>query len=101
MVFLMALGLIAIKPLSSYAQDAWTDNSTAGNMKDEAKEEVAISGFCPVCVFSGVKSKGNDHFITEYKDKIYKFADMDKQKEFLEDPEKYTADLDAKFQQIK
>ncbi|MDE2026963.1 MAG: hypothetical protein KGJ11_00300 [Candidatus Omnitrophica bacterium] len=62
---------------------------------------VAIGGFCPVCVLDGVKTKGNDHFVTEYKGKIYKFAGFGPQKEFMEDPEKYVNDLDAKFQQLK
>jgi len=62
---------------------------------------VAIDGFCPVCVLSGVKAKGNDHFVTEYKGKVYKFAGMKQQKEFLEDPEKYAADLDAKYKALK
>jgi len=97
MVFLMAMGLIAIRPVVSYAQD----NAAIGDVSDNSKPEVAISGFCPVCVFSGKKVEGNDHFITEYKGKIYKFAEMAKQKEFLEDPETYTKDLDAKFQKLK
>jgi len=96
-VFLMAMGFIAFSPAYLYAQD----NAIIGDIKDDSKVEVAIDGFCPVCVLSGEKVKGNDHFITEYKGKIYKFVGMTQQKEFLEDPEKYATDLDAKFQQLK
>ncbi|MBI3601341.1 MAG: hypothetical protein HY209_00360 [Candidatus Omnitrophica bacterium] len=69
--------------------------------KGQESVSVAIDGFCPVCVLSGKKNKGNDHFVTEYNGKIYKFAGMKQQKEFLEDPEKYVADLDAKYKALK
>ncbi len=69
--------------------------------KDHGAAEVAIHGFCPVCVINGTKVKGKDHFITEYKGKVYKFAGIDQQKMFLADPEKYVADLDAKFDTLK
>jgi len=86
-----------------YAVKAQGIGDNQGVVDDKGQESmtVAIDGFCPVCILSGVKTKGNDHFITEYKGKIYKFAGMAQQKEFLEDPEKYVTDLDAKFQQLK
>jgi len=69
-----------------------------GMMKDNAT--VAISGYCPVCLLSGMKMKGSDNFTTEYKGKIYKFASIEMQKAFLENPEEYTKDLEAKFKQM-
>jgi len=96
MVFLMAMGFMAIRPITSYAQD----NAMMGNMSDNSKAEVAISGFCPVCLIQGMKMKGSDNFTTEYKGKIYKFANIEMQKAFLENPEEYTKDLEAKFKQM-
>jgi YHS domain-containing protein len=91
MAFLLAMGPIAVYPAVSYAQE-----------QEAVKPEVAINGFCPVCVIkAGKLNKGSDHFVTEYKGKIYKFADFDTQKEFIEDPETYTTDLDAKFQKAE
>ena len=69
--------------------------------KDHGASETAIHGYCPVCVINGMKVKGKDHFTTEYKGKVYKFAGIDQQKMFLNDPEKYVADLDAKFNALK
>jgi YHS domain-containing protein len=89
MVFLLATGFIALRPAISYAQE-----------QEAAKPEVAISGFCPVCVLKGAAVKGSDNYVTEYKGKIYKFAGFDQQKMFIEDPETYTTDLDAKFRQL-
>jgi YHS domain-containing protein len=62
---------------------------------------VAIHGFCPVCVLDGEKVKGKDEFTTEYKGKVYEFADFNAQKKFINDPEKYVANLDAKFNALK
>ncbi len=89
-VFALSFGVIS----SSYAAEG-----SHGMM--ENKESVAIKGFCPVCVINGMKVKGSDHFVTEYKGKVYQFASIDQQKMFLEDPEKYVADLDAKFNALK
>ncbi len=74
-----------------------------GMMEDKNHEaiDVAIHGFCPVCVINGMKVKGKDNFVTEYKGKVYKFAGIDQQKMFLADPEKYITDLDAKFNALK
>jgi len=71
-----------------------------GNGNDSGAAETAIQGFCPVCVINGMKVKGKDNFTTEYNGKVYKFAGFDQQKEFINDPEKYVAGLDAKFNSI-
>jgi YHS domain-containing protein len=68
-----------------------------GMMKDDANTPVAIEGYCPVCLLSGMKMKGSDHFVIEYKGKIYKFSSIEMQKAFLDNPEENTKDLDAKF----
>lgn len=96
---LTASAVLVFTPYTVKAQEAnWP---TTDNKGQEAVETVAIDGFCPVCILSGKKNKGNDHFITEYKGKIYKFAGMAQQKEFLEDPEKYVTDLDAKYKALQ
>jgi len=92
---------LVFTPHALKAQGTGGNWGVADDKGQESMTPVAIDGFCPVCVLSGVKNKGNDHFVTEYKGKIYKFAGMVQQKEFLEDPEKYVTDLDAKFQQLK
>ena len=95
-IFLSALVFILGFGFSSYSYAA---EGSHGMM--ENKESVAIKGFCPVCVINGMKVKGSDHFVTEYKGKVYQFASIDQQKMFLENPEKYAADLDAKFNALK
>ncbi len=72
-----------------------------GDMKENSKVETAISGYCPVCVIHGMPMKGIDHFITEYKGKLYKFSNIEMQKAFIENPEEYTKDLEMKFEQLK
>ena len=67
----------------------------------QGSSKVAIHGFCPVCVINGMKVKGSDNFTTEYKGKVYKFPSIEQQRIFLADPEKYVADLDAKFMALK
>jgi YHS domain-containing protein len=69
--------------------------------KGHGMTETAIHGFCPVCVINGMKMKGKDNFTTEYNGKVYKFVGIDQQKMFINDPEKYVADLDTKFNALK
>ena len=92
MIFLMgvfmAFGLMVTAPVISRADDTM--------MKDNAV--VAISGYCPVCIIHGNMKKGLDNYVTEYDGKIYKFAGFKQQKTFMDDPETYIKDLDAKFQ---
>ncbi len=97
---LTAVAASAILVFTPYAVKAQGVNPGVTD-KGQESISVAIDGFCPVCVLSGKKNKGNDHFVTEYKGKIYKFAGMKQQKEFLEDPEKYVADLDAKYKVLQ
>ncbi len=92
---------LVFTPHALKAQETGGSWGVADNKGQESMTPVAIDGFCPVCVLSGKKNKGNDHFVTEYKGKVYKFAGMKQQKEFLEDPEKYVADLDAKYKALK
>jgi len=95
-----ASAALVFTPHALNAQETQGSQGVVGYKGQEAMP-VAIDGFCPVCVLSGVKAKGSDHFVTEYKGKVYKFAGMKQQKEFLEDPEKYAADLDAKYKALK
>ena len=76
------------------------DNMMMDNTKSDSKAEVAISGYCPVCALHGIQTKGSDNFVTEYNGKIYKFMDFSTQKAFIESPEEYTKDLEAKFQAL-
>ena len=101
----LALGFISIGLKPSYADDANMGSgmmgNSMGNMMDNSKAQVAASGYCPVCLLSGMAMKGSDHFVTEYKGKIYKFSNMEMQKAFIENPDQYASqDLDAKLQQL-
>ncbi len=97
----VALGLAAGIP-SVVRADADMMMKNNGMMKKEAmmQPEVAIEGYCPVCLIHGMMNKGSDNFTTEYKGKVYKFPAMEQQKAFLMDPEQYTKDLDMKFKQM-
>jgi len=72
-----------------------------GMMADQKQAAVGIDGFCPVCVIKGKMMKGNDHFVTEYKGVVYKFPSMAQQKMFLDNPEEYTTNLQAKYEMLK
>ncbi len=105
-LFLTAVFAGALLNLSSGAVLAETMEGSHGMMegshgKMEENSSVAIKGFCPVCVMNGMKVKGSDHFVTEYNGKIYKFPSIEQQKMFLDDPEKYVQDLEAKFDALK
>ena len=91
LIFALSFGVV-----SSFAVE------DSHGMMMEKNESVAIKGYCPVCVINmGTKVKGSDHFVTEYKGKVYKFVSIDQQKMFLADPEKYVTNLDAKFNALK
>ncbi len=103
-LLLTAVMVTAALTFSPHAVKAESMEGGHGMMmdeKDHGASETAIHGYCPVCVINGMKVKGKDHFTTEYKGKVYKFAGIDQQKMFLEDPEKYVADLDTKFDTLK
>ena len=100
-IALFLLSFLIVKPSLLMAAEHGGTTMMEGSHMEE-KGDVAIKGYCPVCVINmGVKVKGSDHFVTEYKGKVYKFVSIDQQKMFLADPEKYVKDLDAKFMAIK
>lgn len=70
-------------------------------LKAATEEDVAISGFCPVCVVNGMKVEGSDHFVTEYKGKVYRFAGFKQQKMFFESPDTYTKDIERKYMELE
>lgn len=90
----LTLGLLAVVPAISRA-----DSGDTGVANE--KVETAINGFCPVCVIKGAAIKGSDNFVTVYKGKLYKFAGFNQQKMFIQDPETYTQDLEAKLAQLQ
>lgn len=61
----------------------------------------ALDGYCPVAIHKGMYLKGNDHFVTEYNGKVYKFVKFEAQKAFLENPEIFLKDVDKKYKQLK
>ena len=72
-----------------------------GNMIADTGSEIGASGYCPVCLIQGMVMKGNDHFVSEYNGKVYKFFNLEMQKEFIENPDQYTGQvLDTKLKQI-
>lgn len=101
---LMVLSLFGFTPVIAHADDMMMKSD--GMMKDTAmmgdnmKPQVAISGYCPVCLVHGKLNKGSDNFTTEYKGKVYKFTGIDMQKMFLKNPDKYTKDLDMKYKKL-
>ena len=100
---LTVLSLVGVTPVIAHADDMMmkSDGMKGGTMMaDNMKPQVAISGYCPVCLMHGKLNKGMDNFTTEYKGKVYKFTGIDMQKMFLKNPEKYTKDLDMKYKQM-
>lgn len=106
MVALFLLGFVISRPLTvKAAEDMMNMENNSmemkGNMADVKKPEVALDGGCPVCLMAGMDMKGKDEFTTEYNGKVYKFESEEHKNMFLADPEKYTKDLDAKYQEIE
>ncbi len=89
LVFVLSLGFIS----SSYAAE--------GSHMEGSHGKVAIDGHCPVCIIGGKVVDGNKNFATEYKGKVYYFVGFDQQKMFINDPEKYIANLEKKYQDLK
>ena len=79
--------------------DAMMMKGDAMMMKKDGKE-VAISGFCPVCVMHGMMNKGTDQFTYEYEGKIYMFAGADQLKMFKDNPKAFTEGLAMKYKQL-
>lgn len=104
----MVLALMCAVPAVSRAADMMDDHekmmkkddSMMGDMKNDSKAEVAISGFCPVCVIHGMMNKGSDNFTTEYNGKVYKFPGIEEQKAFVNNPEEFTKDVEMKFKEM-
>lgn len=88
----LALSLIAVIPTMSRADEM----AQGGMMMAKDNAPVSISGYCPVCLLSGMKEKGSNNFTTEYKGQVYKFGNIGMQKAFLDNPEKYTKDAEAR-----
>lgn len=109
MVSLFLLGIVFVRPFAVRAADEGTpmmnmeNNSMEmkGNAADMKKPEVALDGDCPVCMMAGMDMKGKDEFTTEYNGKVYKFESEEHKNMFLADPEKYTKDLDAKYEAME
>ena len=117
---IVAVGLIAGMPNISHAEDAMMKKDDGMKMKDDAMmmkdnammikddammmkkdgKEVAISGFCPVCVMHGMMNKGTDQFTYEYEGKIYMFAGADQLKMFKDNPKAFTEGLAMKYKQL-
>ena len=102
-VLFIAFGIMAIVPNITRAEMMKDDKGMM--MKDDdmmdgdkmMKHEEAIGGYCPVCLVHGMTMKGSNNFVTEYKEKLYKFSNIEMQKEFLNDPEKYSMEAEVKF----
>ena len=101
-VLFIAFGVMVIVPNISRAEMMKDDKGMMnedkmmnGDKMMKAKE--AIGGFCPVCLVHGMPMKGSKNFVTEYKGKLYKFSNMEMQKEFVYSPEKYATEAEAKF----
>lgn len=104
-------GLVLIHPSNSMASgydkgsggiEEGQHSEMKGSLGTEGKANVAISGYCPVCLINGGKVvKGNNNFVTEYDGKVYKFLGFEQQKMFFENPEKYIQNLESKFNEMK
>ena len=106
-VLFIAFGIMVIVPNISRAEMMKDDKGMmmkGDNMMDEGKmmkAEEAIGGYCPVCLVHGMSMKGSNNFVTEYQGKLYKFSSLEMQKEFVNNPEEYTKDIEAKYQQMQ
>ncbi len=104
---LLSLNVLTLGATITHAADMMKDDSMM--MKDDKmmdhgmmKNEVAIGGFCPVCLLHGMEMKGSDDFVTEHKGKIYKFSSKAMQKAFENDPERYSSqEVEAKYEAMR
>ena len=72
------------------------------HMEDsDEKMEVAIDGYCPVCIVDGMMVKGDDAFHAKYKGKLYKFPGEEQKVMFWDDPDKYVDDIESKYMALK
>ena len=95
-VLFIAFGIAVIIPNISRAEMMKDDKGMMSGDK-MMKTEEAIGGYCPVCLVHGMSMKGSNNFVTEYKGKLFKFSNMEMQKEFVYSPEKYATEAEAKF----
>ena len=73
-----------------------------GSSDNEAKATKAISGFCPVCLIDGgIAVKGKSTHVVEFEGKKYYFLGSEQMEKFIEDPEKYTDELEEKLKKSK
>lgn len=101
---LFLLGLVISRPLTVKAQEGSPMMNMENNSADTAdvkKAELAIDGNCPVCMMAGMSMQGKDEFMAEYNGNVYKFESEEHKKMFLDDPEKYSKDLDAKYKEME
>ena len=59
-----------------------------------------IKGYCPVAVQQRSLVKGKVEFTTKFEGKLYKFANFDAQKLFINNPKAQLAYLDARFAKL-
>lgn len=95
LIFALSSGAI-----SSFAAEG-SHKDMDGSHMEAGKADVAIDGYCPVCITKGKYMMGNPKFSTEYKGKVYYFPGFDQQKMFINDPEAYIQNLEAKYKELK
>ena len=95
LIFALSSGVV----LSFAAEGSHMDMD--GSHMEAGMADVAIDGFCPVCITKGKYMKGNPKFSTEYNGKVYYFPGFDQQKMFIDDPEVYIQDLEKKYMDLK
>ncbi|MGE0267913.1 MAG: hypothetical protein AB7S78_05620 [Candidatus Omnitrophota bacterium] len=95
LIFALSSGVV-----SSFAAEG-SHMDMDGSHMEMGKADVAIDGYCPVCITKGKYMKGNPKFSTEYKGKVYYFPGFDQQKMFVNDPEAYIQNLEKKFMDLK
>jgi len=66
----LACVLSIVLTTNSFASEG---NQMKGSHAQSEKAQVAIDGFCPVCVASEMYVKGHSNFSTEYNGQVYYF----------------------------
>lgn len=99
-ITLFLFGFLIAKPVLLMAAEHG-GTTIEGSHMEGSHAKVAIDGHCPVCIIGGKVVDGNKNFATEYKGKVYNFVRFEQQKMFINDPEKYIANLEKKYQDLK
>jgi len=100
-----AVLFLPVKAMASGYDTGITKGS--GSMTDDGHAhmdemgEYALNSYCPVAIHKGMFLKGNHHYVTEYKGKVYKFVKFEAQKAFLENPEVFLQNVEQKYQDLK